>query len=100
MDATAALAQDLPAPFRDRASVLECPVSGEPLLAGPDEFRTASGSRRYSVSDGIANLFAPLGPEMAERDITAMVKAFYEETPFPNYDDLDTRDSLARKARQ
>ena len=29
-----------------------------------------------------------------------MVKAFYEETPFPNYDDLDSRESLIAKSRQ
>jgi SAM-dependent methyltransferase len=29
-----------------------------------------------------------------------MVKSFYEETPFPNYDDLDGRESLQAKARR
>jgi hypothetical protein len=26
------------------------------------------------------------------------VKAFYEDKPFPNYDDLDSRESLVKKA--
>ena len=29
-----------------------------------------------------------------------MVKSFYEETPFPNYDDLDGRESLQTKAKR
>ena len=32
-------------------------------------------------------------------DVTEVVKEFYEQTPFPNYDGLDTRDSLRKKAR-
>jgi SAM-dependent methyltransferase len=35
-----------------------------------------------------------------ESDITEVVKAFYEETPFPDYDDFDSVASLAKKARQ
>ncbi len=35
----------------------------------------------------------------ARPDVTDTVKAFYEETPFPNYDDLDSRESLQQKAR-
>jgi SAM-dependent methyltransferase len=60
---------------------------------------TTDGARRYPLEDGIARLFAPVDPEMSAQDVTEMVRAFYEETPFPNYDDLDSRESLARKAR-
>jgi SAM-dependent methyltransferase len=35
---------------------------------------------------------------MSARDVTEIVKAFYEHTPFPNYDDLDSRESLVKKA--
>jgi len=33
-------------------------------------------------------------------DVTEIVKAFYEKTPFPNYDDLDSSASLKEKARK
>jgi SAM-dependent methyltransferase len=33
-------------------------------------------------------------------DVTDIVKEFYEEAPFPNYDDMDSRDSLQTKARR
>jgi SAM-dependent methyltransferase len=32
-------------------------------------------------------------------DVTDIVKDFYEETPFPNYDDVDSRETLRQKAR-
>ena len=88
------------APFRDCANLLQCPITGEPLLIGEDSWTSSSGRRRYPVEDGIPKLFAPVDPTLAERDVTEMVKAFYEETPFPNYDDLDSRESLTTKARQ
>lgn len=34
-----------------------------------------------------------------QRDVTQLVKSFYEDNPFPNYDDLDSRESLEAKAR-
>jgi SAM-dependent methyltransferase len=30
--------------------------------------------------------------------VTETVKGFYEENPFPNYDDMGSRESLKRKA--
>jgi SAM-dependent methyltransferase len=37
---------------------------------------------------------APVG------DVTDIVKAFYEKTPFPNYDDVDNERALLEKARE
>jgi SAM-dependent methyltransferase len=90
----------VPAPFRECAEVLQCPATGEPLRLAGNALVTASGGRRYALEEGIPNIFVPVDPAMSERDVTEMVKAFYEETPFPNYDDLDSRESLAAKARR
>ena len=86
--------------FRDTADVLECPSTGEPLVATEDGWISRSGHRHYPVQDGISRLFAPVDPAMSDGDVTEMVRAFYEETPFPNYDDLDSRESLASKSRE
>src|SRR5271166_4935797 len=86
--------------FRDRADILECPVTGEPLVAAEDSWVSLSGRRRYPIEDGIPRMFVPVEPAMSDRDVTEMVKAFYEETPFPNYDDLDSRESLVVKSRE
>jgi SAM-dependent methyltransferase len=61
-------------------------------------------SATYPIQDGIPLLFHPHSG-VAERngtekqqDVTDIVKAFYEENPFPNYGDLDSRESLVTKA--
>ena len=90
---------ELPQLFRDLGDILECPQTGEPLRLEGGALRAGSG-RRYGATDGIPNLFVPTAASAGHVDVTEMVKAFYEETPFPNYDDLDSRDSLAQKARR
>jgi carbamoyltransferase len=56
--------------------------------------------RRYPVEDGIPQLFYPHETLANDNDVTEMVKAFYEETPFPNYDDHDSVRSLIDKSRR
>jgi SAM-dependent methyltransferase len=83
-------------------SLLVCPVDGLPLVfdAAQGLYTSNGGSRVYPVVDGIPCLFAPNTWPEGTRDVTDTVRAFYEETPFPNYDDLDTRESLMQKARR
>lgn len=52
----------------------------------------------YPIQEGIPLLFHSHTTQTG--DVTNVVKAFYEENPFPNYDDLDSRDSLAQKANR
>jgi SAM-dependent methyltransferase len=81
---------------------LRCPIDLKALQWRPDRgiLDSADGTRRYAVVDGIACLFAPNEWPACRRDVTHIVKSFYEETPFPNYDDLDNRESLCDKARR
>ena len=53
----------------------------------------------YPVEEGIPRLFVPTDAADRRRDVTEIVKQFYEKTPFPNYDDLDNRRALLEKAR-
>ncbi len=55
---------------------------------------------RFPVTDGIPQLFWPHDAIADPRDVTEIVKAFYEETPFPNYDDHDSVRSLIEKSRR
>ena len=57
----------------------------------------ASCGSRYPVDDSVPLLFVGHDAE-GKPDVTDTIKSFYEETPFPNYDDMDDADSLARKA--
>jgi len=55
---------------------------------------------QFNKEDGIWQMFWPHDNIDAPGDVTQNVKAFYEETPFPNYDDHETVRSLLDKARQ
>ena len=54
----------------------------------------------YRSTDGVPQLFWPHEPLPAGDDPTETVKAFYEETPFPNYDEHDSLRSLIEKSRR
>jgi len=56
-------------------------------------------SQRYPITDGVPQLFVPNDWDDRKPDVTEIVKDFYEETPFPNYDDVDSRETLRKKAR-
>ena len=85
------LAQDL----------LRCPVDGSALTFNEHAGRLEGerGCHSFPVEAGIPLVFAPNEWPAGKTDVTAIVQQFYEETPFPNYDGLDSRDSLRRKAR-
>lgn len=82
--------------------LLRCPVRGSTLTwdTSAGQLRSDSARLRYPVTDGIPCLYAPNEWSESKADVTEIVKAFYEDTPFPNYDDLDSRESLAVKARR
>lgn len=83
--------------------LLEHPVTRESIEIRADgAFVGAQSGQLFPASDGIPNLFVPNDWQGAGQptDVTDVVKAFYEETPFPNYDDFDSRQSLSTKARR
>jgi ubiquinone/menaquinone biosynthesis C-methylase UbiE/predicted RNA-binding Zn-ribbon protein involved in translation (DUF1610 family) len=55
-------------------------------------------SATFKCEDGIWQLFWP--HEKVSGDVTDLVKSFYEEHPFPNYDDHDSLSSLISKSRK
>jgi carbamoyltransferase len=76
------------------------PLSGEPLVVTQKgAFNPATG-RTYPVEDGIPRLFIPTEGEANGQNVTELVKQFYEQTPFPDYEDLDNRRALIEKARE
>lgn len=100
-DETASAGDRSPA-FLSMGQQLCCPVDASALQWREAEgvLTSSDGARRYAVVDGIPCLFAPNAWPEGKSDVTDMVKSFYETTPFPNYDDLDSRESLAVKARR
>jgi SAM-dependent methyltransferase len=91
--------------LRDCADILQCPVTGETLVAVEDGWTSAGGARRYSIDHGIANLCAALDPRMPDHASARMGKAFPEDTPpaaceGPDYAGIESREILVAKARQ
>lgn len=85
------------------ADLLIDPFSSGDIVCVEGGLAYASSGRPVPQTDGIAQLLAPVAggdSGHAGTDVTEVVKAFYEETPFPNYDGFDSRESLATKARR
>ncbi|MGH9387878.1 MAG: carbamoyltransferase N-terminal domain-containing protein [Vicinamibacterales bacterium] len=77
-------------PWRD-------PISQEPLLVTSTGAENVRTGKRYAVEEGIPRLFVT--DDANTDDVTEIVKRFYEKTPFPNYDDVDSQRALLDKAR-
>ena len=82
---------------------LVCPRCGAALNAALDsaaeEIRCGDCATLFERDGAVPLLFWP-DEDGGEGDVTEIVQAFYEETPFPDYDDLDSSASLAAKARR
>lgn len=81
--------------------MLVCPVCGGPLALPPnsDTLECPRCPRSFQSQGGLPLLYWPSGLDV-DRDVTQTVKSFYEATPFPNYEDLDSRFGLRKKARR
>jgi len=86
--------------FHELEELLVCPESCLPLRVENNEFLVEGSGRRYAVTDGVPCLLSPNTESFDDTDVTGLVRQFYENNPFPNYDELDSRESLERKARK
>src|SRR5689334_18508886 len=73
--------------------LLACPVHGGGLQRTAEGFLCRDGQHTYPCDSDLPLLFVPNDPSSIDGDVTDIVKMFYEETPFPNYDDVDSRES-------
>jgi SAM-dependent methyltransferase len=81
-------------------SILACPNCEADLALEEDGLRCTACKTAYGVNNNIPMLFCPNEWDRARDDVTMAVKSFYEETPFPNYDDFDNVGWLVEKARK
>src|ERR1700677_3725547 len=85
--------------FTAMLPLLICPLDGRSLQWDRASESLYDHEHSYPIRSGIPFLFAKRKTTgSSDCDVTEIVKQFYEETPFPNYDGLDTRDSLRHKA--
>lgn len=96
MDASGGAAESL-APHLE---LLCCPKCAGDFELAEDELRCRACGQAFAVSENIPRLFWPHEGSDSPEDVTEKMKAFYEETPFPNYEEFDSVGSLIRKARE
>lgn len=77
-----------------------CPHCGGNLLIRDASVRCGCCGRTYPIKAGIPMMFCPNEWHTDKQDVTETIRSFYEENPFPNYDDFDSVGSLIEKARQ
>jgi SAM-dependent methyltransferase len=84
--------------FAENLDLLCCPGCGEDLEVD-GALRCSSCRHVFGYENRIAMLFWPNQWDADKRDVTETQKSFYEQNPFPNYDDADSVATLADKAR-
>jgi len=77
-----------------------CPRCGGELYVTRGEIACRSCSAGYRIQGNIPLIFESHAGSHSPDDVTGRIKAFYEETPFPNYDEHDTLRSLIEKSRR
>src|ERR1700735_2099508 len=80
--------------------VLTCPVCGSDLGSICALESCSNCGRKFSTDDGVPLLFWENDWAADKPDVTSAMQAFYEQTPFPNYDEFDSSSALPEKARR
>jgi len=80
--------------------LLASPCCGVAFEWGQAQLGCGACGRRFAIEEGIPRLFWPHDSHGQGEDVTEQVKAFYEETPFPNYQDHESLRSLIDKSRR
>jgi SAM-dependent methyltransferase len=86
--------------LRSNLDILCCPRCGEGLLLDRGRLQCRGCQQRFEDEANVPLMFCPNDWGPSKIDKTETVKAFYEETPFPNYDDLDDVNALISKTRR
>lgn len=84
----------------DNIKIFCCPKCGGELQLNNNIFFCIKCSQSFPVIDGIPMLYWPNEWDGSKEDVTEKIKSFYEENPFPNYDEFDSAEGLIDKARK
>jgi len=77
-----------------------CPRCREDLVIRDAFIQCSQCGQAYPLQGGIPMMFSPNEWPSSKQDVTETIRAFYEENPFPNYDEFDSVSSLTDKARR
>lgn len=85
--------------MRDNLDIFICPACRGELKINNDEINCLECNNRYLTESDIPLFFLPNQWSCSKKDVTDIVKSFYEKMPFPNYDDFENVGDLIEKAR-
>jgi carbamoyltransferase len=80
--------------------LLRHPGTGAPLRVEGDRAIADPGGEAFERKEGIWQMFWPHETMGSSSDVTRAVRSFYEENPFPNYEEHDSLRSLVEKSRR
>jgi len=84
----------------ENLDIFRCPGCGGNLEAAEGAIKCSACQKLYQTESGIPLLFLPNKCGTSKKDVTGKIKAFYEKTPFPNYEGLENAGDLVRKAER
>ena len=81
--------------------IFVCPIDGGTLdiNANRSVIRCEECGQAFNTESQIPLLFWPNDWD-SKTDVTSIIQAFYEENPFPNYEDIDSASVLIEKSRR
>ena len=85
--------------FKNNIDILCCPNCGCDLIFQKDLIKCSYCKKIFGLNSNIPNFFCPNDWDADKPDITVDMKSFYEENPFPDYDNFDSVATLIDKSR-
>ncbi len=80
-------------------NLLICPACNNDSLNELDNIlKCVNCNREYVIRDNIPLMFLPNDWDNSKYDASEIVKFFYENTPFPNYEDMEEINDLVKKS--
>lgn len=84
--------------YSKNINFLTCPKCSKRLLLRDKKLNCTFCPGKYNFSGGVPLLYVLDKKISAKESITETIKSFYEKTPFPNYENIDSSESLRKKA--
>lgn len=82
------------------ACAMVCPICGGHLAPETSAVLCRNCHHSFPIEGGIPQLFWMNDWPKDKPDVTKVMQAFYEKTPFPNYDEFDGSEALRLKSRR
>ena len=80
-------------------NLLICPFCNNKNLKERNDILICSScDKKYSIRENIPLMYLPNNWQNSKYDVTEIVNQFYENTPFPNYEDVEGINDLVKKS--